>query len=158
VRVTILCVGGAKGSLGAAIHEYERRAARYWRLRAVEVNGGIGRSAKADPSEVMRAEAVRIMAHLPDDGEIVAVTRSGRALGSRDLADFMEERALRSVREVTFVIGGAFGFSEEILKRATTKLALSALTLPHEVARLLLAEQLYRAGTISRNEPYHKGP
>ncbi len=79
-------------------------------------------------------------------------------MGSRELADFMAERALRSVQDVTFVIGGAFGLGEGILERSTLRLSLSPMTLPHEIARLLLVEQLYRAGTILRNEPYHKGP
>ncbi|NNM03515.1 MAG: 23S rRNA (pseudouridine(1915)-N(3))-methyltransferase RlmH, partial [Gemmatimonadetes bacterium] len=71
---------------------------------------------------------------------------------------FMEERANRSVRDLSFVIGGAFGLGERIVERSGLKLALSSMTLPHEIARLFLAEQLYRAGTILRNEPYHKGP
>jgi 23S rRNA (pseudouridine1915-N3)-methyltransferase len=79
-------------------------------------------------------------------------------MDSRELAGFLQDQALRSVPDVTFVIGGAFGLGEEVLTRSTTTLSLSTLTLPHELARLLLAEQLYRAGTISRNEPYHKGP
>ena len=88
----------------------------------------------------------------------MALTREGKALGSRDLARYLEERALHSVDAVTFVIGGAFGLGGGVLKRSDLLLSLSAMTLPHDMARLLLVEQLYRAGTISRNEPYHKGP
>lgn len=158
MRVTVLCVGGVKGALAAAVHEYEERAGHYWRFQVREVESGLGRRAKIDPREVTRAEGARLLAALPSDGDVLALTREGRAVGSRDLADLLEDRALRSVPEVTFVIGGAFGLGDEVLKRATLRIALSALTLPHEVARLVLAEQLYRAGTISRNEPYHKGP
>ena len=158
MRVTLLCVGGVRGPLEGAIHDYEDRAARYWRLQVVEVEAGLGKGRRLNPSEVMGAEADRLLARLPAGGEVVALSRDGTAMGSRELARLLEERALRSVPDVTFVIGGAFGLGEEVLKRSTRRLSLSALTLPHEVARLLLAEQLYRAGTISRNEPYHKGP
>jgi 23S rRNA (pseudouridine1915-N3)-methyltransferase len=76
---------------------------------------------------------------------------------SRALAGLLEKEALASTRNLTFVIGGAYGLSPEVFGRADRLISLSGLTLPHEVARLLLAEQLYRAGTILRNEPYHKG-
>jgi 23S rRNA (pseudouridine1915-N3)-methyltransferase len=158
VRVTILCVGGVRGPLEGAIRDYEERAARYWRLRTVEVDSGLGKRARGNPSEVKKAEASRLLSQLPESGNVVAVTRRGTTMGSRELAAFLEERALRSVPHVVFILGGAFGLAEEVLNRATTRLCLSALTFPHEIARLLLAEQLYRAGTISRNEPYHKGP
>lgn len=158
MRVTTLCVGTAKGQLGGVIHDYEERARRYWRFRAVEVEPGPGRGARGTPPEVLKAEGARLVAQLPDKGEVVAMTRGGTAMDSRELAGFLQDQALRSVPDVIFVIGGAFGLGEEVLTRSTTRLSLSALTLPHELARLFLAEQLYRAGTISRNEPYHKGP
>jgi len=158
VRVTVLCVGGVKGKLAPAIQEYEGRVGHYWRFQVREVEAGLGRRTKVDPQEVRRAEGTRLLALMPQEGDVVALTREGRAMSSRDLAGFLGDRAVRSVPEVTFVIGGAFGLVGEVLKRSALRLALSALTLPHEVARLVLAEQLYRAGTISRNEPYHKGP
>jgi 23S rRNA (pseudouridine1915-N3)-methyltransferase len=158
VKVTILCVGGLKGPLEGAVKDYEERAARYWRLQTVEVDSGLGKGARANPMGVKKAEASRLLSHLPESGDIVAVTRGGTTMGSRELAAFLEERALRSIPHVVFILGGAFGLAEEVLNRSTTRLCLSALTFPHEIARLLLVEQLYRAGTISRNEPYHKGP
>jgi 23S rRNA (pseudouridine1915-N3)-methyltransferase len=159
MKVGLLCVGAARGSLQPAIAEYEERIGRYWRFHVSEVGAGIGKGRKIDEEKVRKAEEDRLLARLPKGrGEVVALTRGGRALGSRDLAHFMAERALRSVQEVTFVIGGAFGLGGGILERSTLKLSLSPMTLPHEIARLLLVEQLYRAGTIVRNEPYHKGP
>ncbi len=112
-----------------------------------------------DEERVRKAEEDRLLAQLSrGPGETVALTRQGKAVGSRKLAGLLGEWALRSVDEVVFVIGGAFGLGPGILQRSTHQLSLSSLTLPHEVARLVLAEQLYRAGTILRNEPYHKGP
>jgi len=158
VKLTFVCVGGMKGPMAAVVQDYEERISHYWRFRTVEVEAGLGRRSKASPREVMEGEGARILSQLPDGGEVVALTRDGKSLGSRELADFIQTRALRSVPEVAFVVGGAFGLSKEVLRRSSLKLSLSALTLPHEVARLILAEQVYRAGTISRNEPYHKGP
>ena len=159
MKVGLLCVGHVKGSLQSAIAEYEDRIGRYWRFHLYEVGAGMGKGRKVDEETVRRVEEDRLLARLPKGGgELVVLTREGRALGSRELAQFMAERALRSVQEVTFVIGGAFGLGRGILERSTLKLSLSPMTLPHEIARLLLAEQLYRAGTILRNEPYHKGP
>lgn len=158
MKVSILCVGGVKGGLARVIQEYEERVAHYWRFRVEVAVGGIGKSAKPDPREVLKAEASRLLDRIPSGGEVVAVTRDGKAMGSRDLARFLEDCSLRSVPDVTFVIGGAYGLGEAVLKRSTRRLSLSAFTFPHEMARLLLTEQLYRAGSISRKEPYHKGP
>ena len=89
---------------------------------------------------------------------MVALTRTGRGMSSADLASYLDDQALHSTPEVCFVIGGAFGLGPGILNRAQKRWSLSKATLPHELARLVLAEQLYRAGTILKNEPYHKGP
>jgi 23S rRNA (pseudouridine1915-N3)-methyltransferase len=158
MRVNLLCVGDSRGVVGPAVEEYEARTRRYWRLQVWEVEAGAGRGGKVEPDEVRRAEEVRLLARLPQRGDVVALTREGKALGSRDLARYLEDRALRSVEGVTFVIGGAFGLGRGILERSHLRLSLSAMTFPHDIARLLLLEQLYRSGTIGRNEPYHKGP
>lgn len=156
MKVVVVVVGRARGDLAAAVEEYERRAARYWKLEIVEVGQGAGgRSAR--PPEVVAAEAERILAKVPDTLEIVALTRTGSGMSSTELARYLQRHAVRSSPGVAFVIGGAHGLAPEVLERAHRALSLSAMTLPHELARLVLAEQLYRAGTILRGEPYHKG-
>lgn len=157
MKLTLLCVGRPKGPLRQVVEEYEARTRHYWRLDVVEVEAGLGRRRKADPEGVLAAEEKRLLAKCPAQGEVVALTREGRSLGSRDLARLLQEQATRSVPGVTFIVGGAFGLGEGVLARAGRTLSLSRMTLPHEVARLVLMEQLYRAGTILRNEPYHKG-
>jgi len=155
VKILVVVVGKVRGSLAGAVAEYEKRAARYWKLEVVEVAGGAG-SGQAPADRVMEAEAERILARIPDGLEVVALTRVGKTMDSRELAGYLEEHAVRSSAGVAFVIGGAFGLGTSVLKKARRKLSLSTLTLPHEMARLLLAEQLYRAGTLLRGEPYHK--
>ena len=155
MNVTVIAVGRPGGVLRGAIEHYEARAKRYWKLRAVEVSQGPGRRDKAH--QAVKQEEERILAKLSDRAEVVALTRLGLPMSSPELARYLEERAVRAVPEVAFVIGGAFGLGGGVLERADQTLALSAGTLPHELARLVLVEQLYRAGTIIRNEPYHKG-
>jgi 23S rRNA (pseudouridine1915-N3)-methyltransferase len=156
MRLVVVAVGRVKGSLADAVHDYEDRARRYWKLSVTEVTAGVpGRDATAD--RVREAEAERILAKIPEDLEIAALTRTGKGMNSTDLASYLEELGTRSAPGVAFVIGGAFGLDESVTRRAKKRVSLSDLTLPHEMARLVLAEQLYRAGTIVRGEPYHKG-
>lgn len=155
MRVTILAVGGVRGALATVVRDYEKRACRYWKLDAIEVEAGAP-GGSDDRDAVRSAEQKRLLARVPGDVELVALTRTGRPIGSRAFASYLEQHALHA-RDVAFVIGGAHGVGDELLARARP-LTLSVMTLPHEVARLVLVEQLYRAGTILRGEPYHKGP
>ncbi len=141
MKITTIVVGRAGAPLKDAILEYETRVGRYWKFNVIEVT----------------SEA-RLLARLPERAQIVALTRTGQGMSSTDLAAYLQEHALHSTPEVCFLIGGAFGLGPDILERAQKRWSLSDATLPHEMARLVLAEQLYRAGTIVRNEPYHKGP
>ena len=156
MRILVVAVGRVRGDLAVAVSDYEQRASRYWKLEVAEVSAGASRG-QPGPGAVMAAEAERIIARIPTDLELVALTREGKGMGSSQLAGYLEERAVRSSPGVAFVIGGAFGLDEAVLSRARRRLSLSQMTLPHEMARLILAEQLYRAGTILRGEPYHKG-
>jgi len=156
VNVTLLAVGRAKGPLADAIAEYESRAARYWRFEAVTVDAG-SRGSRSGGAAVREAEGERLLGRLKPGGQVLALTRDGIPMDSMALSSFLQEQALRSTPSVTFVIGGAFGLADAVLARADRRLSLSPMTLPHDLARLVLAEQLYRAGTIGRGEPYHKG-
>jgi 23S rRNA (pseudouridine1915-N3)-methyltransferase len=156
VKITVIAVGRVRDPLREAVAEYEARAGRYWKLEVIEVDAG-ARGPKSDAEQVMAAEEQRILAQLPAGAELVALTRVGEAIGSAELARFLEQLAVHSSPGVAFAVGGAYGLGAGVLGRARRRISLSALTFPHELARLLLAEQLYRAGTILRGEPYHKG-
>ena len=156
MKVVVVAVGKVKGPLAAAVGEYESRASRYWKLEVAELDAGApGRNPEAE--RVRAAEAERILGRIPDGFDVVALTRKGKGMGSEKLAVYLGNLGVQSRPGVAFVIGGAFGLHETVLRRATRTLGLSPMTLPHEMARLVLAEQIYRAGTIQRNEPYHKG-
>jgi len=156
VKVVVLVVGRARGALADAVAEYERRAARYWKLEVVEVDDGV-KGGRADPERVMQAEGDRLLARLPDGLEVVALTPDGRTVTSAALSQELQQAAVSAAPGTVFVIGGAHGLDPRVLARARRRLSLSPMTFPHDMARLVLAEQLYRAGTIARGEPYHKG-
>lgn len=153
MKVTILAVGKLKGSLSPAVEEFTRRAARYWKLDVVELREGGGSRSE----EVMAEEGREILDRAEGTTLLWALTRKGKGITSRGLASRLESLAVAGRPGITFVLGGAFGLAPEVLARCDRNLSLSPMTLPHDMARLILLEQLYRAGTIRRNEPYHKG-
>lgn len=156
MRLVILCVGGPRHpGLAAAIRDFEQRAARYFRLEAVEIPAGSGRT--KEPGRVLEEEADSLLRRIPDGLTACALTRDGKPVDSRGLAEWLGGMANYALPGAAFLVGGAFGLHERVLARCERRLSLSRLTLPHELARLVLAEQLYRAGTILRGEPYHKG-
>lgn len=152
MKIRVVCVGKPRGDgVAAAIADYEARAARYWPLEVVEVRGesGAGRS----PSEVRVREGERLLSRV--SGTLVALDERGRGWTSEAFAAFLQ-RVREGAGDLSFVIGGAFGLDDAVRAGAAHLLAVAPWTLAHELARLVLAEQLYRAGTIVRGEPYHK--
>ncbi len=139
--------------LADAIRDYEGRAARYWPLDIVEVKEESGRS--TSPALVREREAERLVERLPGDARVVACDPGGDVMTSSAFAAMLGAQR-DNAQSIAFVIGGAHGLGDAVRTRASRRLSLAPWTLPHELARLVLAEQLYRAGTIARGEPYHK--
>jgi 23S rRNA (pseudouridine1915-N3)-methyltransferase len=108
------------------------------------------------PAVARRIEAERLRAACPEGAILVALTRTGRARTSEQFAE-LAGRWREHPRDVALLLGGAWGLADPLVADADLTLSLSTMTLPHELARLVLLEQLYRAGTILRGEPYHKG-
>ena len=154
MKVIVAAVGKPRNAgLAAAIHEYEQRAAHYWPLEVIEVREEPAKSASADL--VRDREGERLAARLPAGGVIVCCDPGGKRLDSAAFSAWLQGEREKG-HDVSFVVGGAYGLSPALLTRAALRLELAPWTLPHELARLVLAEQLYRAGTIVRREPYHK--
>ncbi|HEU4558170.1 MAG TPA: 23S rRNA (pseudouridine(1915)-N(3))-methyltransferase RlmH [Longimicrobium sp.] len=156
MKIVVAAVGKARGPAAELIAEYEARAKRYFPLDVAEVKEEAFRR-PGDAARVRDEEGKRLLARVPTGVELVALHETGKAWTSQQLADWLAELAVRGSPGAAFIVGGAYGLSDEILQRARHQLSLGAFTLPHELARLILAEQLYRAGTIQRGEPYHKG-
>jgi len=154
VRLVVAVVGKPRDRhLAAAIEEYETRAARYWPLAVAEVREASGRG--VSPADARRREGERLVERLPAGALVIACDERGDRLGSSEFAALLLG-ARDSARDVAFVVGGAYGLDDAARRAAARSLQLAPWTLPHELARLVLAEQLYRAGTIARGEPYHK--
>jgi 23S rRNA (pseudouridine1915-N3)-methyltransferase len=140
MRYRVVAVGRMKhAALRAACDDFLKRLGHYARVEEREVK-----------------DDARVLEAVPADARLVALTEHGEAWTSTDLAGWTE-RWERDAHDVAFAIGGAAGLPDAVLARAQHRFSLSRLTFPHEVARLLLYEQLYRAYTIRRNEPYHRG-
>jgi 23S rRNA (pseudouridine1915-N3)-methyltransferase len=154
VRLIVVAVGKPRDRhLAAAIQEYEARAARYWPLSVVEVREASARGMSA--AETRRREGERQVERLPEGALVLACDERGDRLTSKEFATLLTG-ARDAARDVAFVIGGAYGLDDVVRRAASRTVQLAPWTLPHELARLVLAEQLYRAGTIARGEPYHK--
>ncbi len=154
MRLVVAVVGKPRNAaLGEAIRDYEKRAARYWPLDVHEVREE--RSTGISVDKVKEREGKRLADKVPERAQTVACDVAGRSLDSAQFADFLQT-AREEDRDLAFLIGGAFGLPTELSARSKVKLSLAPWTLPHEIARLVLVEQIYRAGTIVRGEPYHK--
>lgn len=136
------------------VDDFSRRISNYykaeWNIIPVPKN-----AAALDETELKKKEASLILQALGKDDFLVALDENGKQLSSEGLAGFIEKTANRSVKQIVFVIGGAFGLDEMVLQKAGFKWSLSELTFPHQLVRLILAEQVYRACTILKNEKYH---
>ena len=149
----IVAVGRARGPLAEAAAEYERRLGRALRLEVLEVREEPLQQGTVD--EVQERERRRVEPHL-EGWPLVCLDRGGRALDSEGLAAWLREREERPPQRTALLLGGPTGIAPALLQRAEVRLSLGPLTLPHQLARVVLAEQLYRATTILRGEPYHR--
>lgn len=144
MRILIIAVGKVKEKhLRTAVNDYLKRIERYARVEEIELKDG-------DAAEVR----ARFEKAIPDRSRVIALEVKGKAITSHELSNWVEDAQGSGVQSLVFLIGGSYGLPPEISKAADRRLSLSAMTLPHRLARLFLAEQVYRAFTISRNEPY----
>lgn len=136
------------------VEDFTRRISRYfpseWDLIPPPRN-----AATLSPADLKKKEAELILGKLTKDDYLVALDERGRQMSSEDLARFIQTRANSSNKNLIFLIGGVYGLDDPVLQRADHRWSLSQLTLPHQLVRLILAEQVYRACTILRNEKYH---
>jgi len=158
MHFTIVAVGRLKEPyLVAAAEEYLRRLAPYARVRVHEVpeEAFPPHPSPAQGRAVREREAALLARSIPADTFLVALSPAGRMLTSEDFAALIGERALEGRGRFTFLIGGSLGLAPALLERADLVLSFSRLTFPHQLFRVILLEQLYRACKILRHEPYH---
>ncbi len=156
LKIVLIAVGAPKTpGLVTAIRKYEIRIKHYFRFEVREIRPQkVTRS--VDQLGVIEKESTELLAAVPAGLDVVLLDRRGEAWTSEQLAAYFEEHAVHGTAGVAFLIGGPLGASDSLRSSASRVLSLSRFTLPHELARLVLVEQIYRAGTIRRGEPYHK--
>jgi 23S rRNA (pseudouridine1915-N3)-methyltransferase len=153
VRIVLVCVGRLRGEPFADDEAHYRRLIE----RQIPLEIRELREMGVDPrrkAEALRKEAEAVLARLPSDAFVCALDRSGTALSSTELARFLEERR-QSGRDLAFVVGGPYGLDASVTDRADAQLSFGPITLPHQLARVVLLEQLFRAHKILAGEPYH---
>jgi 23S rRNA (pseudouridine1915-N3)-methyltransferase len=138
----------------SGIDEFTKRISRYfpveWTIIPVPKNAGM-----LSEMDLKKKEAETILQWLRPEAYLIALDEKGKQLSSEGLAQFLQTRSNESVKNIIFLIGGAFGLDNQVLSKAKFTWSLSSLTFPHQLVRLILAEQIYRACTILRNEKYH---
>lgn len=158
MKLLLVTLGKPKQQdLAAATRDYLARVARQCSAEwlVVPTEDIAPRAREAEVQAALAREADKLLAKLPTNAALVALDREGQALDSRQLSQHLD-KWLQTERVVAFVIGSAWGLDAKVLSRAKLRLSLSRLTMPHELAALVLSEQVYRAFSILRGDPYHK--
>lgn len=138
-----------------AIERYLKRISHFYPIDVVEVPAERGRQTQSDAA-TMRSQSSRLLAAIPPRGTVVVLDERGQMLDSLKFARWLERLTIDSPHGIHFVVGGDVGFDDSVRNRADKVLSLSAMTLPHQIARVVLLEQIYRACTLMRNIRYHK--
>ncbi len=145
----------ADAELVSVIDRYLNRIKHFYPIEVREVPGERGRQA-VQRGSIMRAQSARLMEAIPKAGYIVVLDERGRSMDSLKFSKWLERLTMDQPHGVTFVLGGDVGLAEAVRERADLLLSLSEMTLPHQLARVVLLEQIYRACTLMRNISYHK--
>jgi len=159
VKITILCVGKIKEKFYRdAILEYEKRLSRYCKLEIIEVadEKTPDNASEVEENKIKEKEAERMQKYLKDGAFICALAIDGKQPDSVELSEKIEQLGTGGTSHIIFMIGGSLGMADELLKKADMKLSFSRMTFPHQLMRVILLEQVYRAYRIMNHEPYHK--
>ena len=152
VRIVVICVGRARAPFADDVAHYERLLSRQARIESVELREAGGDQGRRP--QLLAREAEQIAARIPAGAFVCALDREGSQLSSTDLARWLEQRRTDG-RDLCFVVGGPLGLDSSVVESAESTLSFGPITLPHQLARVVLLEQLFRAHKIIAREPYH---
>lgn len=158
MKISIICVGKIKEKFYKdAINEYLKRLSKYIKINIIEVNDEKAPEniSKAQEEIIKNQEGERILKNLKDNF-IICLAIEGKKLNSEEFSKFINEKMISSEKNISFIIGGSLGLSAKIIKKADFLLSFSDMTFPHQLMRVILTEQIYRAYKIIKKEPYHK--
>jgi 23S rRNA (pseudouridine1915-N3)-methyltransferase len=159
VNILIVTVGKLKEKyLKMGIDEYLKRLNAYAKVEVIEVadEKAPEELSESEMIQVKQKEGERILAKISQDTYVIALAINGKMQSSEELAETLDKLATYGKSKIAFIIGGSLGLSDEVLKRSNEQLSFSKMTFPHQLMKLILVEQIYRAYRINRGEPYHK--
>lgn len=158
MKVSIICIGKIKEKyFTMAIDEYSKRLSKYIKLNIVELldEKASENLSLADEENIKLKEGEKILKNIKDEF-VVVLCIDGKEFDSISLAKFIQDNKNNGISHISFVIGGSLGLHKNVIDRANFKLSFSKMTFPHQLMRVILLEQIYRAERILKNEPYHK--
>lgn len=159
MKITVISVGKVKEKFYRdAISEYEKRLSRYCKFQIIEVadEKTPDKAGFNEEEQIKEKEADRILSHVKDDAFVITLEIKGKKIDSVEFARLLEQKGIHGISHIQFIIGGSLGLHEKVSDRSDYKLSFSDMTFPHQLMRVILSEQLYRAYRIISGEPYHK--
>ena len=159
MKIKIVTVGKLKEKyLKDGIAEYSKRLSRFANLEMIELadEKTPDRASNSENQKILEIEGTRILSKIADRDFVIVLAIEGKSLSSEEFSKQLEQAPINGFSTLTFVIGGSLGISPQVKKRANLSISFGRLTLPHQLMRLVLVEQIYRAFTIQQGSPYHK--
>ncbi len=155
MRISLLCIGKTDSAeIRRLIDYYTARLPRHIGFEIIEIPD-IKNAKNLSPDQIKKEEAKAFQLHMKNGDHVVLLDERGKQYSSREFAAKLDERMNSSVKQLSFCMGGAYGFSDEMYNRADEKISLSKMTFTHQMVRLFFVEQIYRAFTILQGKPYH---
>lgn len=159
MKVSVVCVGRLKEKYWTdAVSEYSKRLSKYIKLEIIELpdEKAPESMSAAQAQQVKEKEGRRILKAVKDDAFVITLEVQGKQVASEGLAELIDGKMTAGISHIVFIIGGSLGLSGEVISRSDYHLSFSRMTFPHQMMRVILLEQVYRAIKINKNEPYHK--
>ena len=159
MKIKVVTVGKLKEKyLKDGIAEYSKRISRFAKLEMIELadEKTPDRASKSENQKILEIEGQRILSKVSDRDFVIALAIEGKTFSSEEFSKQLEEASIKGFSTLTFIIGGSLGLAQDVKKRSNLSVSFGRLTLPHQLMRLVLVEQIYRAFTIQQGSPYHK--
>ena len=155
MKIKLIVVGKTNAKyLLEGEREYENRLKHYTKFEEIIIQD-VKQSGKLSENELKKKESQLILGKLENSDHVILLDDKGKSYSSVEFANFLQQKMNSSLKSLVFVVGGAFGFSDEVYQRANSKVSLSKMTFSHQMVRLIFKEQLYRGLSILRGEKYH---
>lgn len=159
MKIKVVTVGKLKEKyLKDGIAEYSKRISRFAKLEMIELadEKTPDKASESENQKILEIEGQRILSKVGDRDFVIVLVIEGKTLSSEEFSKQLEEASIKGFSTLTFIIGGSLGLTQDVKKRANLSVSFGRLTLPHQLMRLVLVEQIYRAFTIQQGSPYHK--